>query len=701
MHGALRSAIAFNMKGIVAQKLLPSIQDEVGRVPTVEVMMFTPTVRKLILEEEDSKLPDAIRIGAEEGMQDFTMSLKSLVDKELIDRPTAFERRTERRSPEDGTQRHRRLPAGNSLMFRSLLAHRRAAGVLLLADLAWAQGSEWPEFPFDGGNQNAIPRGPGGYLSWLKLLPILLLYLLWVKTTDWVNRDCQLLGLPYSVWNVAVYASFLVGLALVVTIPVFVAGISLLGLSYVTPLGIYVWKRNSEVDLHERVLTPSHIRHLFSQAAGGVGMSIASEGKAAYEKGAPVQFKPEGGDTKQKQANLIAARQSPGFQNAKELVAELVQQRADKCMLDYSPDTVALRYQIDGVWHESEGQEREAGDMMLAVFKRLANLNVEERRKRMTGRFTADYNEKTYGAILISQGTQTGERVILQLDRPHSAFKSLRELGMREKMEEQLRQMVTRPRGLFLFSSPPQGGLTTTVRLALGLTDRYMNDFVAFQDEASPEPLAENIELTTFSSAKGDVPQKILESMLRREPNAVVVHEWPNAETAQMLCDHALQDKLVLTTVRAKEAVEALLRVLLFKVPASLFAPAVFGVLNQRLIRRLCDNCKQAYEPAPQLLQKLGIPAGRVEHLYRPPEASEQDKVCPVCNGIGYFDRTAIFELLTVDDRMRQVLEQQPKLDVLRKVSRQAGNHTLQQEGILLVAQGITSVQELSRVLKQ
>lgn len=90
MHNALRSAIAFNMKGIVAQKLLPSIREDVGRVPTVEVMTFTPTVRKLILEHSDEKLPDAIRIGAEEGMQDFTMSLKSLVDKELIDRPTAF-----------------------------------------------------------------------------------------------------------------------------------------------------------------------------------------------------------------------------------------------------------------------------------------------------------------------------------------------------------------------------------------------------------------------------------------------------------------------------------------------------------------------------------------------------------------------------------------------------------------------------------
>jgi len=91
MHGAIRSAMAFNMKGIIAQKLLPSIRDDIGRVPTCEVMTFNPTIRKLILEGSDEKLPDAIRIGAEEGMQDFTMSLKNLIDQELIDRPTAFE----------------------------------------------------------------------------------------------------------------------------------------------------------------------------------------------------------------------------------------------------------------------------------------------------------------------------------------------------------------------------------------------------------------------------------------------------------------------------------------------------------------------------------------------------------------------------------------------------------------------------------
>jgi type II secretory ATPase GspE/PulE/Tfp pilus assembly ATPase PilB-like protein len=179
----------------------------------------------------------------------------------------------------------------------------------------------------------------------------------------------------------------------------------------------------------------------------------------------------------------------------------------------------------------------------------------------------------------------------------------------------------------------------------------------------------------------------------------LVVPDLHDADTAKILCAAAAEDQLVFTTIRAKEAVEALLRVLLMKVPASEFAPVIQGVLNQRLVRKLCETCKEAYEPSPALLQKLGIPPGRVEELFRHPEDPEE--VCPDCQGIGYVGRTAIFELLKVDNRMREALEKQPKLDVLRKASRLAGNRTLQEEGIAAVVRGITSLPELMRVLKQ
>lgn len=579
-------------------------------------------------------------------------------------------------------------------------------GLVLLLVLSGDQGllaqeNTWPEFPMNPDSVHQLERGPGSYFSWIKLLLVVAVYMAYVWTSDWANRDCQIRGLPYSMWNPIVIGPFLAGLVAVFTIPLFALGFLLLLVSWLAPVLAYVIARNQSVELHERVLTPAHLRYLAANRLQNMGVEVASEGKAAHEKGAPVVFMALGGSTNQNQANIITARQSPGFLVAKELCADMIKNRADKCVLDFTREAVAVRYQIDGVLHDTEGQDRETGDSVLEVFKTMANLSVAERRKRQAGRFQAEFEKRKYAGQVISQGTQTGERVIIQLDPPHSDFKTLRELGMREKMEEQLKKLMASDHGLVLFSAQPAGGLTTTVRLALGLLDRFMRDFVGFQNAASPEPLADNIDITKYDPSQGEEPAKALESLMRREPNGVVCSEIPDAATALVLCEQATKDKLNITTVRAKEAVEALLRVLLLKVPAAKFAPAVIAVVNQRMIRKLCEDCKEAYEPAPALLQKLGIPAGRIEQLYRTPENPDQDKVCPKCNGIGYFGRTAIFELLVVTPEIREALEKEPKLEVLRQVSLKGGNRNLQQEGIVLVAQGLTSVQELSRVLKQ
>jgi type II secretory ATPase GspE/PulE/Tfp pilus assembly ATPase PilB-like protein len=177
-------------------------------------------------------------------------------------------------------------------------------------------------------------------------------------------------------------------------------------------------------------------------------------------------------------------------------------------------------------------------------------------------------------------------------------------------------------------------------------------------------------------------------------------HDLVDAKVAEILCQRAADDKLIITSIRAKEAVEALLRVLLLKVSARDFAPAVMAVLNQRLLRKLCEACKEAYTPTAEMLKKLGIPPGRVEALYRPPQKDEQQPPCEACGGIGYVGRTSIFELLVVDDALREALVKQPDLEMLRKVARKSGHRNLQEEGLLLVAQGITSLAELNRALK-
>src|SRR5262249_31805424 len=144
---------------------------------------------------------------------------------------------------------------------------------------------------------------------------------------------------------------------------------------------------------------------------------------------------------------------------------------------------------------------------------------------------------------------------------------------------------------------------------------------------------------------------------------------------------------------------------LVLKIPPADLAGAVTGVLNVRLVRKLCEKCREAYPPPPEGLKQLGLPAGRVESLYRTPtqpiDPKKPEVVCDQCLGIGYLGRTGIFELLTVDDDLRQVLTTVPKMENLRAVARKSKHRSLQEEGVLLVARGTTSLQELLRVLKQ
>jgi type II secretory ATPase GspE/PulE/Tfp pilus assembly ATPase PilB-like protein len=180
----------------------------------------------------------------------------------------------------------------------------------------------------------------------------------------------------------------------------------------------------------------------------------------------------------------------------------------------------------------------------------------------------------------------------------------------------------------------------------------------------------------------------------------VVVRDLVNGQTVDLMCREIAKNKrLMVATVRAKDAPESLLRVLALKPSQADFARSVTAVLSQRLIRKLCEHCKEAYQPQPEVLKQLGIPPDRIQAFYRPPQQPEE--VCDHCKGIGYIGRTAVFELLVVEDTLRQVLSSSPKLDTIRQAARKSGFRGFQEEGLVLVAKGITSLPELMRVLKQ
>ena len=550
---------------------------------------------------------------------------------------------------------------------------------------------------------HAFERGPGGYFSWAKIIYLIAAFLLWVAIMEWANKDTQKLNMQFFVWHPVLFFPFVVAFFLAISIPSFAVGGSILAACLFVPSLVYLVQRNAQVAPHLKVLTPDHMWFMTAKLLQRAGLKVQAEKRAMHEKGPPVVFHAMGGATDQEdQANNIRARQSEGYVHLKELIADAHGRRVDKIMLEYGPESVTARYQIDGAWHEADSQEREAGDLLSSVVKWLCNLDPAKRKSKQEGFFRADYKGDKIRTKVLNQATKTGERLILHMDRPVEGLETMLDLGMREKMQDQLRDILQENSGMILFSSLPTGGVSTTISCALKLADRFLNDFSVIYGKNEKELTTENLTAEHYDLAKGQKPDRTLLTTIRKDPDAIVMPEMHDEATVKLMCQFAKSKKLVVTSIRAKEGVEALLRVLMMGVPADAFAPVVVAVVNQRLVRKLCEACKQPYKPSAELLKKLGLPAGRVESFYKPPEPDDEgrDEVCKECDGIGYIGRTSVFELLVVDDSIRTALIKQPKLEILRKLARQKKHRSLQEEGILLVARGITSLPELQRALK-
>jgi type II secretory ATPase GspE/PulE/Tfp pilus assembly ATPase PilB-like protein len=344
------------------------------------------------------------------------------------------------------------------------------------------------------------------------------------------------------------------------------------------------------------------------------------------------------------------------------------------------------------------------------VLKRICHLKPQERRAKQEGKFKVDFEGSKYDTTLTSQGTPTGERAVLHFTLITKNYKNLEELGMRDKVREQLAGIMgPGEHGLVVFASLPGDGLTATWSAALRGTDRLMRDFISIEEVHRREPDVENVDVSKYDATKGEKPEDILPKLIMKQPEVICIPEVTSGPALSKLTGW-IQDegRLGLVSIRAKDSADAILRVLAMKVDPGALSNTLRGVVYVRLVRRLCETCRQAVQPSPELLQRLGIPAGRVQVLYQekqPLQPGEkrrgQPEICPACKGLGYKGRIAIYELLIMDDKLKQVLLKAPNLETIKKFSRAAGNRTLQEEGVLLVALGTTSIAELQRVLKQ
>lgn len=545
----------------------------------------------------------------------------------------------------------------------------------------------------------SVPRGPGLYLDLIKFIPVVLLYLLWVKTTHWVEADTkELNNVRYEMWNSIVFFAGILGFALLFLIPIYVLGLAMLVVAILAPLFSYVHVRNQMVGEYDKVMTPYHLGEVMNDvlARFGVRRVFNKDDDGVDRTGPPVFFlgKSAGGGNEDP-SRVEKAEESEYYIGAKQLIYDAVTRRATDIHLEPAGETTQVRYRIDGILHAAEPFDRPSGDAMVNIFKVLSAMDIAERRKPQDGSFAAKIDAREVDFRVATSGSKGGEKMVIRILDNKATVSKLDEVGMRPRMAAQVRELLALPNGLILIAGPTGSGKTTTLYACLRDIDRFLRNVVSVEDPI--EFQIENVTQNEINVKAGDNFADKLRSVLRQDPDVIMIGEIRDEETAAISCQAAMTGHLVLTTLHATDAFTALRRMRDLKVEPATLAQSLSAIIAQRLVRVLCEDCKEPYKPNPEFLRKANLPPDKVDLLYRTPEAPEQ--ICPTCGGTGYLGRTGIFELLVVTDAIRELIRSDASENAIKAEARKNNMIYLLEDGLRQVIQGKTAIKELQRVV--
>lgn len=550
-----------------------------------------------------------------------------------------------------------------------------------------------------------LPASSGSGFGWYKLLILAAFYLLWVWLSDRINRDLLRWGpsleLAPETWNLIQVLCFGISFLLVLALPWFWASIPLLILAAVVPGIVYRSIRKNRMAANPE---------LAFQASRGASLDDAAP--LAQDEGVSFDFSPAGESEEQRAANLIKARQSPAFVQMKELLVTAITNRADLLLLDYTQQAVGGKMMVDGAWHNLPWMDRATGDAILFSLKSLAGLNPADRRTQQLGKFGLKWLDMSLKANfeLISAGVPTGERVQLKSLRTASKDLTLSQLGMWPEMQTALIGAMNQ-KGLVLFSAPPRMGLTSTWRSALLACDRITRDCMGLIPAGDTETEVENLQVRRYHQ---NDQAEVYRGLMLMQPDALAIPELMQTSLMNPVLQEVVDEgRAVYVKTTAENAPQALLTAWAKAPNRQNFARALVAVTGQRLLRRLCDHCKQPVVVRPEAIQKLGGDPRRQNTIYNhyqlpPPEQRVDEKgqpiemfPCPVCQGLGFIGRIAAFELIRVDDGLRALLLKEPKLDKVEAYLRSQGQLSQLQQAYRLVLVGVTSVAEVQRVFSK
>ncbi len=384
------------------------------------------------------------------------------------------------------------------------------------------------------------------------------------------------------------------------------------------------------------------------------------------------------------------AGESPVIRYVNFVIATAVKENASDIHIEPGEKRLRIRYRIDGILFEQQAPPMQMHAAIISRLKIMATLDIAERRLPQDGRIRATVHGRTVDLRVSTLPVVHGEKCVIRILDNRSILVGLSELGMMDETMESFRKAILQPHGIVLVTGPTGSGKSTTLYSALQIMDRDKFNVSTVEDPVEYE--LDSINQVNVHDRIGMSFSAALRSLLRQDPDIIMLGEIRDEETARIAVQASLTGHLVLSTLHTNDAPSSITRLINIGVEPYLISAALNAVLAQRLVRKVCENCKtpvtSVRETALAYLNKYG---GEVDQLY-------QGAGCEKCRQTGYKGRLGIFEFLDLNDELRDMVTRNPSLSDLRRFAQEASMGSLREDGLKKVAVGMTTIEELMRV---
>jgi type IV pilus assembly protein PilB len=416
------------------------------------------------------------------------------------------------------------------------------------------------------------------------------------------------------------------------------------------------------------------------------GSDLGSLDAILAELGGGIEFGKDGElDLKELESE---ANSAPIIRYVDLVLAQAIQDRASDIHFEPFETDFKIRYRVDGSLYEMAPPPRHLANPVISRIKVMSNMNIAERRIPQDGRIQKIISGRQVDLRVSTLPTQFGESVVLRVLDRSTVQLDLEALSMPPDIYNYLIKTIELPNGIFIVTGPTGSGKTTTLYACLNKINTIDSKVLTCEDPVEYDiegivqvPIQENIGLT-FA--------RVLRAFLRQDPDRIMVGETRDVETAQIAIQASLTGHLVLTTLHTNDAPGAVTRLIDMGVEPFLISASLEGVLGQRLIRKICQQCKTSYEPSESVLAQLGLTAHDIgdKNFYF-------GKGCDTCNNTGYRGRKGIYELLNITDPLRELINQRAPSVVMKQKAIELGMVTLREDGLRSIYDGLTTIEEV------